>query len=90
MNKGRHTHAPYMTLTALNHWTTLLLDTTHWLANSTRELCTTALADGSDRASKITLYGNKPIISLSLFFAVINNYVKMSDFLKVNTNILFI
>jgi len=39
MNKGRNTHAPYMTFTALNHWTILLLDITHWLANSTRELC---------------------------------------------------
>jgi len=24
MNKGRNTHAPYMTFTALNHWTILL------------------------------------------------------------------
>jgi len=52
MNKGRHTHAPYMTFTALNHWTILLLDTTHWLANSTRELYTTLSADGSDRVSE--------------------------------------
>jgi len=36
MNKGINTHAPYMTFTALNHWTILLLDITHWLANSTR------------------------------------------------------
>jgi len=46
-------HAPYMTFTALNDWTILLLDITHWLANSTRELCTTASADGSDRSIKI-------------------------------------
>jgi len=53
MNKGRNTYAPYTTFTALNHWTILLLDITHWLANSTRELCTTASADGSDRSTKI-------------------------------------
>jgi len=29
MSKGRNTHAPYMTFTALNHWTVLLLDITH-------------------------------------------------------------
>jgi len=56
MNKGKNTHAPYMTFTALNHWTILLLDITHWLANSrpTRELCTTASADRSDRSIKNT------------------------------------
>jgi len=53
MNKGRNTHAPYMTFTALNHWTILLLDITHWLANSAQELCTTVSADGSDRFIKI-------------------------------------
>jgi len=50
VNKSRNTHAPYTTLTALNQWTILLLDITDWLANSTRELCTTASADGSDRS----------------------------------------
>jgi len=35
MNKGGNTHAPYMTFTALNRWTILLLDITHWLTNST-------------------------------------------------------
>jgi len=54
MNKGGNTHAaPYITFTALNYWTVLLLDITHWLANSTRELCTTASADGSDRSIRI-------------------------------------
>jgi len=33
-----------MSFTALNHWTILLLDITHWLANSTRELYTKASA----------------------------------------------
>jgi len=42
-----------MTFTALNHWTILLLDITHWLANSTQELCTTASADDSDRSISI-------------------------------------
>jgi len=53
MNNGRNIHVPYITFTTLNNWTILLLDITHWLANSTRELCTTVSADGSDRCIKI-------------------------------------
>jgi len=35
MNKRRYAlHMHFMTFTALNHWTILLLDITHWLANS--------------------------------------------------------
>jgi len=56
MNEDRNTHASYMTFAALNHWTILLLDITHWLANSTRELCTTTSADVSDRSIKYVTY----------------------------------
>jgi len=75
MNKGGRTHALYMTFTALNRWTILLMDITHWLANSTLELCTTASADGSGRSIKIPdilSHLAKPKKLIHLLYAYLN------------------